>query len=170
MLPAYNEKVRYGTYKNKTCSIDGCECPAYCRWMCNTHYYRWLHNRPLMGKEATIPGSASANDVIYRYKRDANRREIEIALTKEEMMEIFRQKCYYCGASPSNEHRNNSKKYNGSFIYNGIDRLDNTQGYYLFNVVPCCGVCNRMKSDMTEGDFIEQIEKIHKRISNGKSN
>jgi 5-methylcytosine-specific restriction endonuclease McrA len=34
-----------------------------------------------------------------------------------------------------------------------LDRADSTLGYIPTNVVPCCKVCNRAKSDMTRSDF-----------------
>lgn len=43
--------------------------------------------------------------------------------------------CIYCPKSLDNE-----KGYS-------IDRVDNNRGYYNDNVVPCCGECNKHKSD-----------------------
>lgn len=43
---------------------------------------------------------------------------------------------------------------------NGIDRVDNTQGYTLANAVPCCKRCNQLKSDMQLKEFLSQIERI----------
>ena len=110
-------------------------------------------------------GQAAANDVIREYKIRATEKGIELTLTTEEMMSLFQGSCHYCGLPPSQERRHNKKRYNGSFIYNGIDRIDNHEGYVMFNVVPCCGVCNRMKSDLSEADFIEHIAKIFNRRS-----
>jgi len=155
----------WGSYKNQTCNVDDCKDPAYCRWMCSRHYYRWVKwGDPSVYKGNKLPyGRASANEVLRRYRRDANRRGIELLLSDNEMLTIFQQNCYYCGVSPDNEYRRSDKNYRGSFVYNGLDRLDNSEGYTMFNVVPCCGVCNRMKSDLSGGDFIEHIEKIFNR-------
>ena len=37
--------------------------------------------------------------------------------------------------------------------YNGIDRIDSTKGYFNDNVVSCCKVCNRAKSNLSLEDF-----------------
>lgn len=37
---------------------------------------------------------------------------------------------------------------------NGVDRVDSSRGYDKENIVPCCKICNRSKSDMSESDFI----------------
>jgi len=51
---------------------------------------------------------------------------------------------------------------NGDYIYNGLDRADNSKGYELDNVVPCCGRCNRAKNAYNRDDFLLWIEKVYK--------
>ena len=48
------------------------------------------------------------------------------------------------------------------FLYNGIDRKDNNIGYIIENCVSCCGICNRMKMDMSYDDFLNHIRLIYK--------
>lgn len=43
----------------------------------------------------------------------------------------------------------------------GFDRVDPTQGYTEGNVTPCCKYCNRMKSDLSQEQFQQQIQRIH---------
>lgn len=50
-----------------------------------------------------------------------------------------------------------------SFVYNGIDRVDNSVGYVLSNCVPCCSTCNRMKGTMSSEEFKEKIKLIYSR-------
>lgn len=42
----------------------------------------------------------------------------------------------------------------------GLDRVDNSLGYILTNVVSCCAICNRMKLTLTYCAFIEKCRRI----------
>lgn len=44
----------------------------------------------------------------------------------------------------------------------GLDRVDNTQGYLISNIVSCCKQCNQMKMDYTRSEFIEHCVRIVK--------
>jgi uncharacterized protein YuzB (UPF0349 family) len=48
----------------------------------------------------------------------------------------------------------------------GIDRWDNSIGYEEFNCLPCCGVCNRMKSARVASEFIEHTHRMSKHMKN----
>lgn len=48
---------------------------------------------------------------------------------------LRRQPCDYCGLAIETR-------------VGGLDRLDNTRGYELGNVVPCCAICNTVRSDI----------------------
>jgi hypothetical protein len=70
---------------------------------------------------------------FYEVKR-TGKREIDISF--EDYQEIMKDmKCHYCTVDISSE------------IGFGLDRLDNSRGYFKDNVVPCCGACNRTKGD-----------------------
>ena len=65
-------------------------------------------------------------------KKQATKREKTFLLSEEEYTTLIAQMCHYC---------------NGKIGEKGIglDRLDNSQGYILTNIVPCCGRCNQIK-------------------------
>lgn len=46
------------------------------------------------------------------------------------------------------------------FVYNGIDRMDNSLGYISGNVVTCCQICNRAKGAMLLEDFMLWIKQL----------
>lgn len=56
------------------------------------------------------------------------------------------------------------KKQNGTpqsiFLYNGIDRINNDNGYIAGNVVACCFPHNRMKGKLSQSKFIELVFKM----------
>lgn len=108
-----------------------------------------------------IPGDTpSSNEVYGNYKRNAKSRNLDFILTKEEFYKITKENCFYCGV----EAKQIYKAYESSipYIYNGIDRIDNSLGYILENCVPCCGLCNQMKMNETLEKFEDQIRRIYK--------
>jgi hypothetical protein len=103
-------------------------------------------------------GIASHNIILGSYKRTAAARGLIWDISDIEFDVITKRDCFYCGSKPSNEYAANRKT--GSFVYNGIDRVDNTRGYETDNVVPCCKVCNRAKSAMSQEDFLDWIKRV----------
>lgn len=105
------------------------------------------------------PGEASLNALIRNYKNNAVRRGIEFSLTKEDMRKLFMGDCFYCGSPPS--QKISGRGFNGEFIYNGIDRMNNSGGYVLGNVASCCRVCNERKRAMDVDDFLRWVKAIY---------
>jgi hypothetical protein len=95
---------------------------------------------------------------------EKRRREVKFELTKEEFKDIITSNCYYCGSKPEirkwifNIFKKETKP------TNGLDKIDPTGHYTADNVVPCCPMCNFIKSDYSQKDFLNQIEKIHKHL------
>ena len=90
-------------------------------------------------------GVASFNKLYGDYSRNAERREIKFELTKEQFAALTKQDCHYCGVKPEKARKSRPGE-NGEYIYNGIDRVDNSKGYTADNVVPCCELCNKAKN------------------------
>ena len=105
------------------------------------------------------PGEAAKNEVLDNYTRGAKKRGFCFNLTETEFLRICSSKCYYCGIEPFCSRK--SRRNNGSFIYNGIDRLDNNKGYTLENSVSCCYKCNIGKYTQTKEEFLEWIKKVY---------
>jgi hypothetical protein len=57
--------------------------------------------------------------------------------------------------------RSRKGTFSGTFVYNGLDRIDSNLGYVRSNVVPCCAVCNYMKQELSLSEFLDQVAKIH---------
>lgn len=112
-------------------------------------------------------GEAAFNQVYSGYKGNAKHGRSgvrEFKLTKDDAMKLFKSNCFYCNKIPSKIRIN--KKLNGEFIYNGIDRKDNTKGYTLENCVTCCEFCNLNKSDTSFKDFINWIRTVYNNTKN----
>ena len=105
-------------------------------------------------------GEASKRELFHSYPKQAADRGYEWGLLEEQFFHIVTQDCHYCGAPPAQIHKRNKTVY-GSFIYNGIDRVDNTIGYLPNNVVPCCFTCNKAKSAMSTERFLDWIRRVY---------
>lgn len=104
-------------------------------------------------------GNSSFNVVYSSYKKGAKNRELEFSISKDDFRNITSQPCFYCGKLPNQKTGN--KELNSEYIYNGIDRVDNSKGYIEGNVVPCCKNCNISKNTMSVQEFREMIINIY---------
>jgi hypothetical protein len=103
------------------------------------------------------------------YERGAKKRGLSFEITLERFSYLASQNCHYCGALPSNSfelkfavgERAGLPRADSPFIYNGVDRLQNAEGYVEGNCVPCCYECNKAKWDRDENDFLLWIERVH---------
>lgn len=80
--------------------------------------------------------STKPSNRFHKARNKAKERQIEFDITLELYSEIITYPCNYC---------------NGSFGHvtkgTGLDRVDNSKGYVVGNIVSCCTACNRIKSD-----------------------
>ncbi len=115
-------------------------------------YYKSVSNRCLDF------GEAATNIIFDSYKRRAKKYNRVFDIDMELFIKITQNTCFYCGVEPSN--RQSYKTNYGDFIYNGVDRTDSSKGYVEGNIVPCCGRCNTMKTNMDALIFTKQAIKI----------
>lgn len=106
-------------------------------------------------------GEAGFNYLLHEYRGGAKGRGYDFTLTSEQFRVLTQQECRYCGAPPLKETRNQRAKTGHSiYLYNGIDRVDNTQGYTPENCVTCCHRCNVAKGTLVHDDFIAMARAI----------
>ena len=131
------------------------ENPKYRKYMSESH----------KGKKSgrALPiGESNFNNLLYTYKKSAEKRGIFFDLTNEQFRKITKQNCHYCGKKPSQIHSAGKKKrFNGYWVHNGIDRIDDGMGYIFSNVVSACKRCNYSKQGMTKSEFLEMIREIY---------
>ena len=120
-------------------------------------------------KQKLPRGVASFNVLLGSYIRSASKRNLAFELSKEYFEELTKGSCYYCGLSAKQSVSGRVRRANGDYLYNGIDRLDNSKGYVEGNVVSCCGLCNKMKSGLIESEFLTHIRKIYNHKFSGKN-
>lgn len=116
-------------------------------------------------------GEAPYKSILHSYKTGAKSRNLEFKLSLQNIKDLCKQNCYYCGDKPSTKrYAYHKTRYSKGIetdefvLMNGIDRLDNSKGYILTNVVPCCHRCNSMKSKDSFDEFILNIKKIMKNL------
>lgn len=115
----------------------------------------------ISNKKRLLPfGQVAINRVLEGYKYNAKKRNLTFELTRENFIKITTQNCFYCNMEPSNLCKAPNTQDQGDFIYNGVDRIDNTIGYTESNCVPCCKVCNFGKNNMSLHEFTAWINRI----------
>jgi hypothetical protein len=111
--------------------------------------------------ERTLPkGESAFNALFWLYKNNAKNRSIVFDLTKDQFRVLLQQNCFYCGIEPLQSYKAHVRG-NGAYVYNGIDRKDNSKGYSIDNAVSCCKTCNLAKSDLSMDIFIEWIARVY---------
>jgi len=96
--------------------------------------------------------------ILRSYQSGARKRRHEWSLSEGAFVRLTSSDCFYCGSPPAKTFR--TGKNNGEFVYNGIDRIDNSRGYVTGNVVACCWICNQAKKDMSAQAFMEWIARV----------
>lgn len=120
---------------------------------CGCLQREWVRDRSI--KE---DGVAAKTQIFNQYKGNAKQRNIPFMVTKEELLAIVFKDCYYC-SMPASTPTCNARI---PLLYSGIDRIDNTKGYTLDNIVPCCKWCNIAKIDRSLEYFLGKVEAIVK--------
>jgi len=93
--------------------------------------------------------SKSSKALFHLYRASAERRKIDFDISEKCFSEIIQNNCVYCGQESKVKR-------------NGIDRIDNKQGYVKGNLSPCCFRCNQMKGKLSVSEFINHIRRVIK--------
>jgi hypothetical protein len=82
------------------------------------------------------------------YQRSVRLKKLQFTFSEEEFKELVVKPCYYC----------NIVEEKG---FNGIDRMNQTEGYIQSNGVSCCAMCNWLKGSLDSATFIKRTRHIH---------
>jgi hypothetical protein len=117
----------------------------------------------LQNESKKLEGNLASKRAVYRkYKQNAKQRGKNWDIDENDFYDLTSSVCHYCGESPK---MINNYGANGTYYYNGLDRKDNTLGYCVENVVPCCTSCNFLKGKLSYEEFIDLITKIYKNMN-----
>lgn len=119
-------------------------------------------SREISGVSRRLPnGGAARNANIAKYKSSAKKRNLTWSISGRQFDIVTSQNCFYCGVEPKQVCRaSQSSRQTSQVTYNGIDRVDNSRGYEVDNVVPCCKVCNRAKDIHSAEEFIAWAQRV----------
>ena len=99
------------------------------------------------------------NLIYSRKKANAKQQNIPFTIPKKEFIQWYGDQtliCHYCGLDPEDFVKTDDK-----FITNkqnlSVDRVDNTQGYDLSNIVLCCNRCNSIKGNFFSYEEMKTI-------------
>lgn len=142
--------------------------------LCTCGKQRYVSSSKLLRGEVTSCGEKPCDKhftTLSKYQRVINRfyssyrlpasyRNLAFALTVDEFISCIRKPCYYCGETNNIIKVNDGKSINVQLRANGIDRKDNSIGYTLDNIVPCCSICNYAKRILTADEYITHCKKV----------
>lgn len=116
--------------------------------------HKWRDNNPDKVKQINEDKRKNKNGSYKIYMRTANLKNLDFSITLDEFLSKIESPCYYCGIIQEKG-------------FNGIDRIDQTNGYISMNTVSCCEMCNYTKGNLDNIAFIKRICHIlsyHKKI------
>lgn len=96
-------------------------------------------------KKSTRLWGLSLNGKYSNYKKNSKARGIIFEITLEDFSKFWNVPCSYCGELISTV---------------GVDRIDNSKGYILDNIISCCSTCNSMKGKLSKEQFIIKCKEI----------
>lgn len=105
--------------------------------------------------------------IFFRYKKNAQVKNIQFDLSKNEVYALVSKPCTYCGKySKSRQTRGmgvrtlDRLKELQEVKFSGIDRIDSSLGYISSNVTACCKACNLAKHEMTVEEYINHCQAV----------
>lgn len=88
------------------------------------------------------------------YRVGARRYNRKFTLPKDTFDILVTSNCHYCEKPPAlRKQKRYGKKYDVGCKVNGLDRMDNSKGYFYDNVVTCCWRCNHLKGRKSYEEF-----------------
>ncbi len=95
--------------------------------------------------EGILYGRPIIEHYFVQYKKRAKDKNIRFLIDLTYFSTFWNKPCSYCGSSIPTI---------------GIDRVNNTEGYTIGNLVSCCTKCNMSKRGMTGEQWIQLCKKV----------
>lgn len=97
------------------------------------------------------------NKVKNSYISHAKDKNLQFELTHSEFENLILSNCYYCNTNLTNSLNIKNEK----LFYNGVDRIDNNNGYNISNCVTACFDCNSAKRSHSYDNFLLYVKNIY---------
>jgi len=140
-------------------------CKCNCEKKCIVSSYKLKKVKNIgCSKECShlLPNNQSIINRAYEgHLHAATLRNIKSHLTLEQYVEVAKMPCSYCKGFSIRKNRNDPTK---TMPLNSVDRKDNENYYKTLNIQSCCFVCQSMKSNMSNEEFLQHINKINKAL------
>lgn len=118
-------------------------------------------NRKQGERAKAIPHIEIADKIRTKYIKGSERRGYKFDINLENFFRLIQLPCHYCGAPPQSKYRQTRAALSPSeFRYNGLDRMLNSEGYVIWNLVPCCRTCNFLKRDTDYFVWAEFLRRV----------
>lgn len=121
----------------KTCNIEFETKRSHTQFCSRLCYRRYPENAKKYSRrtsEYQKKHSQEPKRRLDKLKHKCNSNNLELIIDLEQYTKLLNSGCFYCEA--------------GLLTETGcsLDRLDNSGGYTIENVVPCCGKCNQIRN------------------------
>lgn len=84
----------------------------------------------------------------------------------KQFLKLASNKCFYCKRKPFKVFTLKRTPGYNPFIYNGLDRVDNSKPHNFDNVVTCCIDCNWAKNNLSLSTFLNWLNRISDNLIN----
>lgn len=148
-----DSKLGYGLENCVSC----CRTCNYMKGSCDLNVFVGrVHH--ILGYHSLVDSSTLHNELFkdhksnktYKsYRKSAIKRDKKWNLSSKDFKEEILKPCSICGKENSDTH------------HNGIDRIDNSEGYIIGNIQSCCGECNYMKKDLDMSSLVTKLLDIY---------
>lgn len=131
----------------KDCNIEKKDSQSWYGEQCRKCYRRTDKGK-LISKNSYEKDKFKLKD---RLRKAKNRTKHEFTLDLECYSKLIILGCFYCKDSLIEK------------TGISLDRIDNTTGYTPINVLPCCGICNKIRNEfLTVAETVQAIDAIIK--------
>ena len=101
---------------------------------------------------------AGKRGLFQSYRSRAKIAKIAFELEETVFYELTSSPCFYCGRQPISIFKPSHST--EVYPYNGLDRVNNLEGYVTGNCVSCCFICNYSKRNLTQQEFASWIGRV----------
>ena len=109
------------------------------------------------GCKRSSPKVSGDHHLFVHARLGAKQRNFIFSLPFDLFCHLIKSPCCYCGSEGSLVK---FKRAHG-LIRNGIDRVDNIEGYTPANTVSCCWLCNLFKGQLSVSEFLAWTKAVY---------